>query len=425
MPSPTPSPLRRLALGLVAVIVGGLTALAAPLVAQASDILEFTGSATATVNVPGGRSVALTGDTLTVSVDRSGLGWAAPATGWFSPDEAPRVIHSEWYVGDTANADVNDLTVVSTASTYGVSSADAGKFIYYGALIRAWDDYGSREYILWVFSSGTPVWAPPVPTGAIEVTMVDQHIPLEGVEVTAFEMGSSTPAAPPVFSDGAGIALLPDLPVGTYNLLAKKAGYQDNFTGDLWLPMDVEEGQTAQITMGLIPLPTKGTVTVLVEDDDERNLEDAFVLAEPDGGGDPVFETTDADGHATFELAPGDYTFSVSKPGYEDGGGAAAHRTIVAGSNTPSTHLWLAPIRTGAIDVTVQGDNAGPLEGAAVVVKQGGSEIASFTTGPNGTVNFGNLRVGDYTVEVSAEGYIAAVRNPVTVAEAQVTPVAV
>lgn len=128
--------------------------------------------------------------------------------------------------------------------------------------------------------------------------------------------------------------------------------------------------------------------------------------------------TTDARGRFTARLAPGSYTLTVQRFGYETAQSAAL---TVAATGFAELSLPMTPITTGTLSGTVL-DHAtsAPVAGAAVSIA--GYELTT-TTDAQGAYRFDNMPVGEYQVRASAAGKSDSVSRPAPVKKALTTTV--
>ncbi|MFB6200286.1 MAG: carboxypeptidase regulatory-like domain-containing protein, partial [Candidatus Nanohaloarchaea archaeon] len=97
---------------------------------------------------------------------------------------------------------------------------------------------------------------------------------------------------------------------GDYEVTASKHDYTTETR-----EISLEDGEEKNVTITLEQLEDSNTANleVIVENENGERLEDASVAVE---NGDSKTDSTDSDGESRFSLEPGDYTISVSKPGY-------------------------------------------------------------------------------------------------------------
>ena len=186
-----------------------------------------------------------------------------------------------------------------------------------------------------------------VPTGSIAGTVTDTstELPIAGASVTAVgpETRSTTTAAD-------GTYLLADVLTGDYTVTASATGYHDQTK-----PATVTEGVTTTVDFALELIPTVGWINGTVTDADTLDPI-AGATVEADGN----FDTTDATGYYEIEIAPGDYTVTVSmteyvtqsKPAHVDAGAT----TTVDFALEPVTHtLEVISEPISGIDFTLDG----------------------------------------------------------------------
>ncbi|MDF9745116.1 carboxypeptidase regulatory-like domain-containing protein [Natrinema salsiterrestre] len=215
-------------------------------------------------------------------------------------------------------------------------------------------------------------------TGTVEGTVTDADgDPISGATVT---VGNETVTTA---EDGTYAV---DLEAGEYTLEISAEGYQDASE-----EVAVEAGATTTADVTLEPVPTDGTLEGTVTDTDGEPIADATVTV-----GDQQ-TTTDENGTYSLELEAGEYSLAVSADGYED-----ASRTVTVEVETTTTADVTVEERAGSVEGTVTDADDEPIAGASVTV--GDQET---TTDENGTYSL-ELEPGEYTLAVSAEGYVDA-----------------
>lgn len=141
-----------------------------------------------------------------------------------------------------------------------------------------------------------------------------------------------------------------------------------------------------------LPKPKIADITVNVSDG-TNPISGATVTI----GGDS--ETTDEDGEASFEsVYEGSQTITVTATGYAD-----KTSTVTVDETHTSFTIELEVVDT--ITITVD-DGTDAIEGASVKI---GS--TTKTTDSNGQCTFTSMTYGDYSAEVSAEGYTTSTES--------------
>lgn len=150
-----------------------------------------------------------------------------------------------------------------------------------------------------------------------------------------------------------------------------------------------------------------GTITGTVSDSNGNPVEGVSVSA----SNTESTATTGADGTYTLSNVPvATLSVTFEKEGYQTSSITVPASRFSNGTATVNATLTVAGAKiTGTI---LDGANGNaPLEGATVTLNNG----TSATTGSDGSFTIENLTVRDYTLSVSAEGYIA---SSITVSEA-------
>lgn len=150
-----------------------------------------------------------------------------------------------------------------------------------------------------------------------------------------------------------------------------------------------------------------GTITGTVSDSNGNPVEGVSVSA----SNTESTATTGADGTYTLSNVPvATLSVTFEKEGYQTSSITVPASRFSNGTATVNATLTIAGAKiTGTILDGANGD--APLKGATVTLSTG----TSATTGSDGTFTIENLTVRDYTLSVSAEGYIA---SSITVSEA-------
>lgn len=150
-----------------------------------------------------------------------------------------------------------------------------------------------------------------------------------------------------------------------------------------------------------------GTITGTVTDTNGNAVDGVSVSA----SNSESTATTGADGTYTLSNVPvATLSVTFEKEGYQTSSITVPASRFSNGTATVNATLTVAGAKiTGTILDGANGD--APLEGATVTLNNG----TSATTGSDGTFTIENLTVRDYTLTVSAEGYI---ESSATVAEA-------
>lgn len=230
----------------------------------------------------------------------------------------------------------------------------------------------------------------------VTVTDVVTSAPIAGASVGIFDQYWS-----PITSgttDGSGIAAIGAITEGEYHVEVTADGYHTGQWYYLWV-----SGPT-EIPIALQPLPPPGVLGVVVIDQQTSSpIAGASVVVRDYWTGEEVASgTTAADGtFVTPELAGGEYSVSVTAAQYLDGSFYAQ----VNGSVEITAALQLAPLPGNlTIHVTDQLTGA-PIAGATVTITW--PIFLSGTTDADGIFVTPELASGNYSLEASADGYLA------------------
>lgn len=150
-----------------------------------------------------------------------------------------------------------------------------------------------------------------------------------------------------------------------------------------------------------------GTITGTVSDSNGNPVEGVSVSA----SNTESTATTGADGTYTLSNVPvATLSVTFKKEGYQTASITVPASRFSNGTATVNATLTIAGAKITGTVLDGANENA-PLEGATVTLNNG----TSATTGSDGSFTIENLTVRDYTLSVSAEGYIA---SSITVSEA-------
>jgi len=240
---------------------------------------------------------------------------------------------------------------------------------------------------------------------------------LAGAIVQAYQNGSAV--GNPVTTDSSGQALMSGLDAGTYTINATYA----NYSGSSQL-VTVTKDQTSAATVSLAVPSGSATITVVNAQSQavsgatvvatlksttvaaaERSVMDRILGVKIAYAGTASYSftaTTDANGVATFtNLPPGSYTFTCTENGLTM---QSEDVSVTAGS--ASTCTLLVSNSGGNIIAVIKSTSGYLLSGATVNVLSGSTVIASGLSDSNGTVLFGGLTAGTYTLSASLNTFV-------------------
>jgi len=215
-------------------------------------------------------------------------------------------------------------------------------------------------------------------------------IPIENVNLTTQPVTSS------ITSDVTGKYTFVNVSPGTYTLLSKKVGY-DSTT----INVNVIAGQITKADIYItekdttVP-PTTGSIVGEIKDAQTLiAISGALISTNPSTS--TVF-TTNEGSYSFTSIAPGDYTISVSKIGYQN---STANITVVAGAESRADFMLVTA--TGSIVGTVTDDSThAPIAGVNIQTEPG---TASITTDSLGHFKFDKIPPASYSVKATASGY--------------------
>jgi len=306
---------------------------------------------------------------------------------------------------NTAEAQTGSLTGVVRS---GVTLIDGARITLTPGNYRAtanligyfsFSDLPVGDYAIRVTASGYLTWngnktiASGVNLQDVEMTPLVETGSLSGVVRSGATLvnGATVSLSPGGYTtttSAAGTFSLADLSLGDYVISVTASGYEPWSGGKTIISginlQDVE----------LTPLVETGSLSGVVRSG-ATLVNGATVSLSPGG------YTTTTSAAGTFSLADlslGDYAISVTAAGYEPWNGS---KTIVSGINLQDVELT-ALVETGSLSGVVR-SGASLISGAMVSLSPGGY---STQTSLAGTFSFSDLPVGDYTMTVTALGYV-------------------
>lgn len=237
----------------------------------------------------------------------------------------------------------------------------------------------------------------------------DRAVQLTLAEVVAFQISGTVtpdPSAPAPVADvllvveetGQGIDIAED---GTFAIAVASAGtYTLVATGP--------EIREARASVQVVDGDVTGVEIVVAAAHDLAGTVFAADTGEPLAGATVSIagasQTTGAAGTWSLDqVAPGAYELVVGASGYE------TSTTTLEVASSQVVETTLTPVARYTLHVLVENEAGGPISGATVSV-QGGEfvEPVSTETSSDGGASVGELRAGNYTIEVSAPGFADA-----------------
>lgn len=226
-------------------------------------------------------------------------------------------------------------------------------------------------------------------------------IPIENVNLTTLPVTSS------ITSDAMGKYTFVNVSPGTYTLFSKKVGYDSTN-----ISVNVIAGQITKADIYVaekdttVP-PTTGSIVGNVQDA-QTLLAISGALISTNPSTSTVF-TTNEGTYSFTNIAPGDYSVSVSKIGYQN---STANISVAAGVESRADFMLVTA--TGSIVGTVTDDSThAPIAGVNIQTEPG---TQSITTDSLGRYTFDKIPPASYSIKATASGYSDAALSVVVTA---------
>ena len=271
----------------------------------------------------------------------------------------------------------------------------------------------------------------------------NNNSPLSGVEVGLFASNGTTPITDAnnqpltAITGNNGIYTFTNIQPGDYTVIQTNLpGYGDvsdsdgNANGDSTIAVSFAAGEFADGN-DFVDAPLSGSIAGTVFSDlDDSGIEGVTVgLFESngttpitDGGGNPITALTGANGNYTFtDVTPGNYTVvQTNLPGYSDvsdsDGNANGDNTIAVsfapGESSEGNDFTDIPDPqniSGSVTangVGISGVSLRLLDSNGLAVNNNNGRPVTATTGGDGSYNFTNIPIGEYTiVQTNLPGY--------------------
>ncbi|WP_063747611.1 carboxypeptidase regulatory-like domain-containing protein [Corallococcus macrosporus] len=215
------------------------------------------------------------------------------------------------------------------------------------------------------------------------------NAPPSGVTVTVMETGATAT------SDAQGRFAFAGLPLGTYNLTARKNGYADATRS-----VEVRAGAAATVSIDLVRSEGRVEGTARLEGASDH-FGVTVVLTETGAS-----TTTDSQGRFAFSVTSGAYTVEARRTGY-----VTTRQSVEVRQNETSTlSLTLARERGSVAGTLLLEGGGSPVDITVTLV---GTAFSARTNG-SGQFSFSSVPSGTYTLEATKAGYAPA-RPSVTV----------
>ena len=190
-----------------------------------------------------------------------------------------------------------------------------------------------------------------------------------------------------------GSYVVPNLPVGNYNLFVTAPNYQ-NFTGPLF---SVQAGQTTVQNVAMIPIATGfGTINGTITDASTKQPINGATVTARLGSSNFTAMTGLFGNYSISGLAPGTYAVMASATGYQNSTLTMAV-TLAAGQNA-TVNGALTPSAGGLATVLVQVTDANTgtaAIGASVIIGYtDGTNVGPIASDANGNATFTNQEIG-------------------------------
>ncbi|MCZ7554916.1 MAG: carboxypeptidase regulatory-like domain-containing protein [Bacteroidia bacterium] len=300
--------------------------------------------------------------------------------------------------------------IIATKSTdaNGVAMFDSLCTGSYGINVEK-QGYESRELTFTIGENCAPVEkflvleAPACCDGEFTMTVRDNNNnPIEGAKVVVKKNGVVKGEA---LTNASGVVVIGNLCEGGYTYRVSKEGwtvregeFAINSSCDP-VTRDVTMEQTQQVCCS-------GVLTLTVKDVNGNPIQGAKVLIKKNGVpiSDPL---TNASGVITVDgLCAGEYTYRISKDGWQVIEGSFAINTNCDPVTLLKTMEQTQQVCcSGVLTLTVKDVNGNPIQGAKVLVKKGGVAVEDPLTNAAGTIVIDGLCAGEYTYRISKEGW--------------------
>ena len=307
---------------------------------------------------------------------------AAPVTLTFSRPDGSTITRP---VTTSSNGAYRDSYNPTQIGSWGIKASWEGNAIYSGATSQ------TIEFTV----------VEPPPTGSLKIIIQDENEnPIRGATLSSTSQPNGQQAISGASSTD-GSVVFSDVKIGNYAIQASKSGFETNSK-----TVTVIEGET---TTQIIQLKEQvGTLKILVKDKESKPVSGATVTStsQPNGRSS-LSDTTGSDGSVTFtDVKIGAYTFQATKSGYISETGSVTAKT----DETTTLTINIEKIELfGTLKITIEDVKNNPLSGVMVssTSQPSGQSSLSGTTGSDGSIAFGDVKLGSYTFEVSRSGYIA------------------
>ncbi len=297
----------------------------------------------------------------------------------------------------TATTDANGVVVFDSLCTgsYGVGVQKQG--------------YDTRELTFSIGENCSPVEkfvvleSPACCDGVFTMTVRDaNNNPIEGAKVVVKKNGVVKGEA---LTNSSGVAVIDALCEGGYTYRVSKEGWTVR-EGEFAINSSCDPVAREVVMEQVQQVCCSGVFTLLVKDANGNPIQGAKVLVKKGGVAveDPV---TNSAGTINIDgLCAGEYTYRVSKEGWQVIEGTF---TINANCDPVSLQRTMEPNPTvccsGVFTLLVKDANGNPIQGAKVLVKKSGVAVSDPVTNAAGTVVVDGLCAGEYTYRVSKDGW--------------------
>ncbi|HOJ02959.1 MAG TPA: carboxypeptidase regulatory-like domain-containing protein [Bacteroidota bacterium] len=238
-------------------------------------------------------------------------------------------------------------------------------------------------------------------TGVLNLFVKDGNgAAISGATVKLWQSGAVLRTAQ---SNSSGAVVFDALCTGQYGISVSMAGYE---TRELSFSIGNNCEPVEKFIVLEQPACCVGALSMLVKDKDGNPVSGAKVQIKK-GGVEKAYAYTNANGFVRVDsLCQGEYSYRVSKDGWQVLEGSFAINAACDPVSKEVTMETTAGVCcSGVFTVIVRDANGNPVSGAKVLVKKNGQAIEDPLTDANGRVVIDGLCAGEYTYRISKSGW--------------------